>query len=72
MYILSFLTALVLLLLLAPFVAIGARGVARRAKGAMALGSVMLGLGAVLEPPVKHVAEAASVVPEPEGTGEPE
>ncbi|MET3666289.1 hypothetical protein [Caulobacter sp. 1776] len=56
------LIALAALLVLAPLVAWLAVRFGARAKGGLMLASVLLGFGAVLDPPSKHAIEAAEPV----------
>ena len=53
----DWLLAILVLALAAPFIAIGARRLGRSAKGGLALASVLLGFGQVLDPPSKHAVE---------------
>ena len=58
--------------LAAPVVAFLGWRFGRYAKGGVALGAVLLGLGAVMDPPTRHASEATQPVKGREGNGEPE
>lgn len=58
----QYLLAVVVFLALAPLVAWLARGLGAKAKGGLMLASVLLGFGAVMDPPAKHAIEAAEPV----------
>jgi hypothetical protein len=47
------------LLVVLPLAALAGRRFGARARGGLMLASVLLGFGAVLDPPMKHVVEAA-------------
>ena len=68
----QYLIALVVLLVIAPFIALAAKRFGRAARGRLMLASVLLGFGAVMDPPSKHMVEANEKMKKgsPE-TGEP-
>ena len=69
---LSWLLALAVLLVLAPFIAWLGHKHGRSLKGGVALASVMLGMGAMFDPPVKAATEAEeAMVKGGQGSGDP-
>jgi hypothetical protein len=54
----NWLLAILALAVAAPFFAVGARRLGRSARGGLALASMLLGFGQVLDPPSKHAIEA--------------
>lgn len=59
---LQYLIAFAALLVVAPLVAWAAKSFGSKARGGMMLASVLLGFGAVVDPPAKHAIEAAEPV----------
>lgn len=59
---LQYLIAFAALVVLAPLVAWLAHRFGSKAKGGLMLASVLLGFGAVMDPPSKHAIEAAEPV----------
>lgn len=68
---LQYLLAFAALLALAPLIAWLARRFGARAKGGLALASVLLGLGAVVDPPSKQAIEAVEPAKGPAENDEP-
>ena len=56
---LQYLLALAALVVLAPLVAWAARRFGAKARGGLMMASMLLGFGAVVDPPTKHAIEAA-------------
>ncbi len=57
--ILAWVAAVVALLVVAPLLALLARRAGRRVKGGLILAGILLGVGEVVDPPSKHMIEAA-------------
>lgn len=55
----QYLLALAALVVLAPLVAWAARRFGAKARGGLMMASMLLGFGAVVDPPTKHAIEAA-------------
>lgn len=67
----QFLIAFCAVAVVAPFTAGVAKGLGARTKGGIALASVLLGFGAVLDQPAKHAIEAVEPVKGSPDNGEP-
>ncbi len=65
------LVPLLILIALVPLAAGLGRGLGRSAKGAIALGAILFGLGALVDPPSKHAIESVEPEAEREGSGAP-
>jgi len=67
----TYLVGFAALVVLAPLAVVAGRRLGGRARGGLMLASILLGFGAVVDPPARHMIEAAEP---PEGapeTGEP-